>query len=136
MAEAGMLIAQVLGIGITSFLILYFCFLWNPKEHAFLRYMGSFVFVAMLFLIPASVMEHDNYCDFVTNRTEQTNNVTTYNYEYKCSEKESDTAFTFFRGYIYFSMFFVVYVFLYIIYLFFLKPGNMIDRLLNKVRKR
>lgn len=136
MAEAGMLIAQVLGIGITSLAILYFSFLWSSKEHAFLRYFGSFVFVSMLFLIPASVMEHDNYCDFVVNRTEKVNNVTSYDYQYKCSEEESNTAFTFFRAYIYFSVFFIVYVFLYIIYLFFLKPGNMIDRLLNRVKRR
>lgn len=129
-------IAMVLGIGLTAIAILYFGFLWDKKEHVFLRLIVSFVFVSMLFFIPSSMIENQKYCDFVVNSTITDGSETQYTYDYKCNEKESHTAFSFFRAYIYWSIFFVMYFLGYLIYLFFIKKGNMIDQLVNRVRKR
>jgi len=129
-------IALILGVGITSVALLWFTFLWDKKEHIFLRLLGSFVFVAMLFLIPTSLY-YDRYdCDFVMTNQTVTGAITTFEYDTVCDTDENPVAFTFYRAYTVFSSIFVIYFFIYLIYRSFISKDGFVQKLIDKVRRR
>lgn len=118
----------IIGLGISAFLVLYFVFLWDKKEHIFLRILGSFFFVILLFLIPKAALDYDDHCEVVVNLTKSTyhnNSVLlykneTYTHDYVCVEQERSTSSIFYKTILWFQRIFFAYILVYFIYRMFL----------------
>lgn len=129
-------LALTLGIGITAFLVLYFVFLWNEKEHIFLRILGAFFFVGFLVLMSKSQLDFKQPCEFVVNQTTVTGNVTTYDYDYLCATEENSTAKRFHNLVMRFVYVFGFYVFMYFIYAWLLKRNEKFAQWMKKLEMR
>ena len=156
-------LALTLGIAVVSFLILFFVFKFDQKEHVLLRLLGVFFFIFILLLIPKSALDYQNECDFVVNKTRETyiygdnfsghhwdyvdtpnpntdkniylfhKNVT-YTYDYVCSDTENSTASIFYKTYMSFIKILAAYIFVYLFYVIFLKNNVKFCQWLDKIK--
>jgi hypothetical protein len=155
-------LAITLGISLTAFLILYFTFLWDPKEHIFLRILGSFFFVVILLLVPKVSLDYSKACDFVVNETNEIfvygNNYSGYHwdyespspsvndvnlfhkqtintYDYVCDDTENGTSIIFYKAYWWFLRVFFAYIFVYYIYIVFVKNNEKLMKVFKRGKK-
>jgi hypothetical protein len=122
-------LAQYIGIAIAAFGILYFTFLWDKKEHMFLRLLGSFFFVSLLLLVPKVMLDHNEPCDFVLI------NQTTMQYDYICAGQQNTTPLIFHKSIQYFNRIFWGYVLIYLVYIFFLKNNEKLIQMVEKFKR-
>jgi len=115
-----------IGIGIFSFLLLYFTSQLE-EEHTFLKLITVFFAVGILILIPKIYIEPQCY-SVVANETE-IGNVTSYEYTSHCFSDHTESGVTFLKATTWFYWCFISYVFLFIFYsIFFKKTQRMLKR--------
>jgi len=118
-------IELIVGIGIVLFLLIYFAFAWDKKEHYLLQLLAAFFFIGLLILIPKSLIDDQDNCEIVIANETVVGNSTDYNttYEYKefCITEDKATASIFFISISWFMRIFYTYIFLYFVYVIYLK---------------
>jgi len=129
-------LALTIAISVVAFLILYFVFLWDKKEHIFLRLLGSFFFVFLLILVPKTAIDYKQDCEFVRVNETVSGAITSYEYDYVCVNNTSSTAVTFHKTYMRFVYVFGFYIFMYVIYVLLLKNNEKFERLLEQMRRK
>ncbi len=111
-------IALVLGLGISGFLMLYLAFKLE-KEHGFLKLILIFFFFFMLLLIPKVAVDDKNYCDFVVQNITTSAPVDHYEYAWVCATNPNTTPTTFYQVITWLQRLFGLYVFIYLSYAMF-----------------
>lgn len=143
-----MLLELIIGIGITAFLLVYFGFQWD-KEHFLLKLLISFIFIALLLLLPKAIIDNPDTCDIVlankTNCWHCCNSTTIYDeqnatntticlkngtieqfhYTEYCVTNTKNTHIIWYNILIWFLRLFVLYICLYFLYVFWLKSKLM-----------
>lgn len=116
------------GIGILLFLVLYTAFNLENKHFLLKALLVATVFFTFM-LIPKAAIDTADYCDtYVTGANTSVANYTTYSYERICFDNPYNTEETFFKGTKWFSIFFITYMFLYVMYELFA------ERIVNKYK--
>ena len=125
---------MIIGIGIASFLLLYFAFNLD-KEHYLLKLLAAFFFLSILILIPKSLIDDKNFCEIVVSNTTyfNTTNSTTYEYERFCETNPKTTTRIFYNSLLWFYRIFMIYVFIYFTYVVFFKRG--LKQTINDVKR-
>lgn len=129
-------IALVVGIGIVAFLLIYFAFSWDKKEHFLLQLFVSFLFVGLLLLVPKALIDDHNHCSIVVNNETVVASTTTYTYTEFCVENTKTTDLILYRVVWGFAICFVLYVFMYFNYVLWLKSKLIDLKLLFKRGKK
>lgn len=107
------LIAGILG---TSFLLLYFTFNLEMKDHPLLRFiLVMFAFIFIL-LIPKVLLDSQTTCSAVMANATVMGNVTTYGYAPYCVEQAGTTSTTFMKIVYWLFRIFVAYIILYLFF--------------------
>lgn len=135
-----MTFALLLGLGLATFLILYFV-LSLPEEHFLLKLLGFFFVIALLIMIPKAVFDIQDQpiCEHLLNSTAIIDNTTTYDYELVCSAAPLDvhnTKTTFLKAILWFSRIFWVYIFVYINWWFWLEEVVKKSRFWKKMQQQ
>lgn len=125
-----MMLEMIMGIGIVCFLLLYFISQLD-KEHILFKVFVAFVFMSLLLLIPKTIVDNNDYCEIVLNKslesyyydsnnlTQALNTTNTYSYECFSNSKTTDTIF--FNSIVLVYRIFIIYIFVYWTYIVILK---------------
>jgi|TARA_Y100000296_G_C4955342_1_gene148252 hypothetical protein len=126
----------IIGLGITSFLLLYFIFHLD-EEHVLLRLLTIFFFLSILLLIPKALGDDSDFCEIVVSNTTDLNaiNSTSYKYERFCSDNPKTTTSIFHKIIIWFIRIFSFYVLVYLIYRIMMWLGAF-DRMFQKLKNK
>lgn len=120
----------ILGIGITSFLLLYLAFYCLDKEHVLLRLLITFFVIYLLFMMSRATQGNTTECGDIINQTttntqyhylnasqiNYTTTNTTYTYGEYCIYDSTTSASLFYRLMTWFLRVFAVYLLVYYIY--------------------
>lgn len=124
----------IIGIGICAFLLLYFAFQWDKKEHYLLQLLTAFFFIFILLLIPKAAIDEKDTCQIVVANETIMGNTTSYDYTNYCIENVRTTSATFYKAIMWFIRVFLVYLFMYFNYVAWLK-SKLVDFKFIKKRK-
>lgn len=116
-----MILETIVGIGTICFLLIYFAFQWDRKEHYLLQLLISLFFVFLLLLIPKVLVDNPDTCQIVTLTANETVGNTTYSYGEFCITNTKTTHTIFYASILWFLRTFTLYLFLYFNYVFWLK---------------
>jgi len=104
----------VVGIGIVSFMIIYFSTTIDDS-HKWMKLLGMFFGLAMLILIPFSLLNVQTNCEaVVSNATFVNSTFTHYDYQSFCHTQELQSINTFYKLTTWFYRLFIAYVIIYI----------------------
>lgn len=108
-------VSTILGVGVFSALIFFFSFQIEKEKHYLLRLFLVFVAMAVLILIPKSLIDEQYTCEsVVANSTDVNATVTTYEYESFCYTRTEETPTTFYNIVLWFYRIFIGYVIVYL----------------------
>lgn len=121
-----MLLEFVVGLGIVCFLLIYFAFQLDKREHFLLQLLVVFFFLTLILLIPKALLDNKDKCQTVVswkNESIISANEThvAYNYTEFCVTNERNTHFIFYRAIIWFLRIFAIYIFMYFNYVLWFK---------------
>ena len=116
-----MALELIIGIGICAFLVVYFAFAWDRKEHYLLQLLASFFFIFLLILIPKVAIDSKDTCEIVIANETTIGNTTSYEHDYFCETNARTTTTTFYKVVMWFMRLFLAYLFLYFNYVFWIK---------------
>jgi hypothetical protein len=112
-----MVLELVLGLGIVSFLLLYFAFNLNAEGgHFLLKLLMVFFFFAILMLIPKATLDAKTNCEFVVSNVTVSAPTDLYEYEEKCSTTTTTTERTFLNTILWLTRLFALYFICYLFY--------------------
>lgn len=106
-------LATIIGLGLASFMLFFFSSQLEDK-HGLLKLLSLFFTLAMLILIPATLLNAQTVCETVVNTTTVNGNSTTYDYTNYCYENENNTNGLFYNAILWFYRLFIAYVFIYL----------------------
>lgn len=112
-------ISLIIAIGIFCFLLLYFAFQLDKKEHFILIFLLICFFIITLPMIPKATLDFKDTCDFVVNSSTTVGDQTSYTYDYKCEETVHNTSNTFFKISQFLNRLFWAYIIIFILWKFF-----------------
>ena len=115
------MIDQIIALGIVAFLILFFVFQWDRREHFLLQLIGSFFFIYLILLIPKVMIDNQDTCEIVMANETLTGNITTYEYQNFCITNTENTPTLFYKIILWFIRLFISYLVLYFNYTLWLK---------------
>lgn len=133
------MIELIIGLGIAIFLLSYFA-INLPDEHILLKLLMYSVILALLILIPKTIMDTNEFqvCDNVINSTLTDGNLTSYSYAQVCYTEfinNSKTNTIFFKAIVWFNWVFWIYMFIYINWWFWLGKFIKETRTWGKVQR-
>lgn len=104
----------IVGIGIVSFMIIYFSTSID-ESHRWMKLLSMFFGLALLILIPFSLLNVQTNCDVVVDNATLVNaNLTHYDYVSFCHTQEIDSISTFYKVTTWFYRIFIAYVVVYL----------------------
>lgn len=118
----------ILGAAVVGFLFLYLSFKLDD-EHYILKILLLFVFFGSTILIGKAALDEKDYCTWNVVNSTTSGDYNIYNYDYQCSTNSNNTNLTFYKGLVWFSGVFMLYVFGYftyrvLVYLGWVVPGG------------
>ena len=111
-----MALELIIGLGIVSFLLLYFAFNLNAEGgHFLLKLLFVFFFFATLMLIPKTALDARTQCSIVVSNITTSAPVDLYEYEEQCITSSNTTETTFLTTILWlvrlFALYFIGYLF-------------------------
>jgi len=124
----------VIGLGITAFLLFYFSGLINNDKdkdsegigHGLLRLLSIFFALSLLLLVPKAAMDSQTTCESVIANETASGNLTTYEYDTRCYDREEGTSTIFLKIILWFQRLFIAYIVIYLMYLSIMALKNSI----------
>lgn len=114
----------------------------DKEEHKLLRLLVFFMFMFSLMVMAKVVVDNSSECDFVLSSymLNTTTNVTHNTYTYECEAVTTNTHNILFKMATYFMVFFITYLFIYYMYVGFIRAKlvdvGIINRKKNSMFKR
>jgi len=129
-------LSLIVGIGIAAFILVFWVFQFDRKEHFLLQLLTSLFFISLLVLLGKAAIDQNEVCDIVVNQTIDDGSAVTYDYDRVCFEKGSNTGTTFFKTTVWFQRIFITYIIFYFIYAFWLKNKIMNWNFIKRIKKK
>lgn len=111
-------LAFIFGIGVVSFIFLYFSQSFDEKKHPALKLLMLMFALALVILVPKVTIDDQHICETVVdNSTEVSSTITSYEYTYFCYYRTESTPDTFYRIVLWTYRLFIAYIITYLAYL-------------------
>jgi len=121
-------LATIIGLGLASFMLFFFSSQLEEK-HGLLKLLSLFFVLALVILIPKTLIDNQTICSAEVNTTTVVGNTTTYTYTDYCVTDANATDTTFYTAVLWFYRLFMAYVFIYL-------GWESLQALMNSYKKR
>jgi len=125
----------IIGIGIAAFILVFWVFQFDKKEHFLLQLFTSMFVILLFVLLGKAAIDQDQVCDVVVNQTVDDGSKVSYTYDRVCFENENNTGNTFYKTLVWFQRVFFTYIIFYFIYAFWLKNKLMNWNFIKRLKK-
>ena len=129
-----MTLTALIGIGITSFLLLYFSFSLDKKEHWLLQLLVSFFVLGLLVIAGKVALDDKDTCDIVKLNQTVVDNTTTYNYGEFCVENTHNSTLHYYKTIVWFFRCYVGYILMYFLYRVWIRKKLLDMKMFNRWR--